>query len=64
MLFDLRTQHQPIVEVSEEVLETVVVDAVVTVDVVTVYADVETAAVDVAVDVEGRKRRNGSLSPS
>jgi len=52
------------VEVSEEVLETVVVDAVVTVDVVTVDADVETAAVDVAVDVEGRKRRNGSLSPS
>jgi len=63
-LSEWRTQHQPIVEVSEEVLETVVVDAVVTVDVVTVDADVETAAVDVAVDVEGRKRRNGSLSPS
>jgi len=54
-----RTQHQPIVEVSEVVLENAGVAVAVTVDAVAGIA-----AVVVAVDAEERKRRNGSPSLS
>jgi len=52
-----RTQHQPIVEVSEGVLAAVdVVDAD--------GAVIEAVDVDAGVDVVARRTRNGSRSPS
>jgi len=51
-----RTQHQPIVEVSEGVLAAVDVDAD--------GAVIEAVDVDAGVDVVARRTRNGSRSPS